>query len=125
MERKKVMVVDDEPDIAKALKIVFEFKGYEVMIAGDSEQCLKLLDEGFFPELIMLDVMLPGMNGYDLCRKLKNDEKYKKIKIIIVSAKSQDFDIKEGMRCGADDYVIKPFDNDDVLTRSHMSLGRQ
>jgi len=112
-KRFKILIVDDEPRNLRILEKILE--QHELEKAVDGEQALQLLDE-FKPELILLDGMMPGMSGIDVCEKLKMDEKYQHIKIIIVSGKASEVDFKEAAEVGADGYVTKPFTVDELLT---------
>lgn len=111
----KILIVDDEKDIVETLSFMLQAKGYEIISAYDGEEGLKLAKEEK-PDLIILDVMMPKINGYKICRLLKYDAKYKNIPIIMVTARSQDNDKLIGEETGADEYITKPFDFSDVLS---------
>ena len=112
--KKRILLVDDEADLVKVVKFRLESKGYEVLSAFDGQEGLaKARKEK--PDLIILDLMLPKMEGYKVCRMLKFDEKYKNIPIIMFTARAQDFDKKVGYEVGADEYVTKPFDQEVLL----------
>lgn len=114
METKKILIVDDESDIVETLKFLLESEGFECIIAYDGEEALnKAKNEN--PDLIILDVMLPKINGYKVCRLLKFDSKYKNIPILMVTARSQDEDETIGKQTGADEYITKPFDIEHIL----------
>ncbi len=109
MTDKTVLIVDDEPDIVESIKFNLEFENIESIEAYDGEEALsKARKEN--PDLIILDIMLPKINGYKIARLLKFDESYKHIPIIMLTARTQKTDIKLGEETGADEYVIKPFD---------------
>ncbi len=110
----KILIVDDEKDIVETLSFMLEAKGFEIISAYDGEEGLKLAKEES-PDLIILDVMMPKINGYKICRLLKYDAKYKNIPIIMVTARSQDTDKLIGEETGADEYITKPFEFSDVL----------
>ena len=110
----KILIVDDEKDIVEALSFMLQAKGYEIISAYDGEEGLKLAKEEK-PDLIILDVMMPKINGYKICRLLKYDAKYKNIPIIMVTARSQDNDKLIGEETGANEYITKPFEFSDVL----------
>lgn len=112
--KKKILVVDDEPDIVSMLKMRLEASGYEVITAVDGNTGY---DKAKFdlPDLIILDLMLPGIDGYQVCRLLKFDEKYRRIPIIMLTAKSQKEDKEWGEKVGADFYLTKPFEAGEVL----------
>ncbi len=114
MDKKKVLIVDDEKDIVEAIQFRLELEGFECLVAYDGEDALaKAKKEN--PDLILLDVMLPKRNGYTVCRLLKFDEEYKHIPIIMLTAKTQEADKLTGKETGADEYISKPFDMDELL----------
>lgn len=119
---KKILIVDDEQDIVETLKFVMEEAGYECHCAYDGEQGLNLAKE-IIPDLIILDVMMPVMNGYKVSRLLKFDTRYKDIPILMLTARSQEKDKELGEETGADEYITKPFDIDFVLERVKSYLG--
>ena len=120
---KKVLVVEDDPDIVKLLKFHLEAEGFRVLIAEDGEAGLKTSRDEL-PALILLDLMLPKMSGLDLCRILKGDKKTEAIPIIMVTAKGEEVDRVVGFELGADDYVAKPFSPREVLLRVKAVLKR-
>lgn len=111
---KKILIVDDEADIIEILQFVLEAQGYECVTAMDGETGLNLARE-INPDLIILDVMMPRINGYKISRLLKFDAKYKNIPILMVTARSQEEDKLIGEETGADEYITKPFDLDEVV----------
>ena len=113
---KKILIVDDEQDIVESLKFVLESSDYACYCAYNGEDGLKMAKE-IVPDLIILDVMMPKINGYKISRLLKYDNKYKDIPILMVTARSQDEDKLIGEETGADEYITKPFDLDDVISR--------
>lgn len=119
---KKILIVDDEADIIEILQFVFETNGYECITALDGEEGLKLAKEAN-PDLILLDVMMPKINGYKISRLLKYDSKYKDIPIIMITARSQEEDKIIGEETGADEYITKPFQVEYVLEKVKSYLG--
>ena len=109
MNKKRILVVDDEEDMRYAVKMQFEANGYEVLTAKDGQEGLTLARKEM-PDLIILDLMLPKLDGYQVCRMLKFDNKYKGIPIVIFTARAQAGDEELGYQVGADAYVAKPFD---------------
>ena len=105
---KRVLVVDDEPDIRELVQHHLEIEGFEVLSAPDGEKGLFLI-QNELPDLIILDLMLPGIDGLEVCRKLNNIESTSDIPIIMLTAKGEEIDIIKGLAYGADDYVTKPF----------------
>jgi DNA-binding response OmpR family regulator len=114
---KNVMVVDDETDIVRIVKIALELKNYSVIEAYSGEECLEKLESVENLGLILLDVMLPGISGYELFKKIKQNNRFKNIKIAFFSAKAQTGDIEKGLALNADDYITKPFDPYELIER--------
>jgi len=106
---KKILLVDDEPHIIMMLENRMKHAGYDVITASDGQEALTKAQKEK-PDLIILDLMLPKLDGYKVCRMLKFDEKYKHIPIIMLSARAQEVDKKMGEAVGADGYVTKPFE---------------
>lgn len=124
MVDKKVLIVDDEQDIVETLKFMLECEGITCITAFDGEEALnKAKTEN--PDLIILDVMLPKINGYKISRLLKFDAKYKDIPILMVTARSQEEDKIIGEETGADEYITKPFDITEVVELVKKYLQRQ
>jgi len=111
---KRILIVDDEPHIVKMLQARLEFQEYEVLVATDGQDGLdKVRSEK--PDLIILDISLPKLNGYEVCQALRADEKYKDIPVVMLTASGQALDIMQGMKDGADAYMVKPFDSETLL----------
>ena len=122
MEKKKILLVDDEKDLVETVSFRLDASGYEIIPAYDGKDGFdKARSER--PDLIILDLMLPKMDGYKVCRMLKFDEKYKKIPIIMFTARAQDSDIKMGEEVGANAYITKPFDPKVLLDKIKELLG--
>ncbi len=119
---KKVLLVDDEPDALEIYAMRLEIMGYQVVKADDGEKALALAKTER-PDLIILDLMLPKIEGFDVCRSLKFDDEYKNIPIVILSALSQSSDKKKAMDAGADDYFSKPVDFNAFLKRLKELAG--
>jgi len=111
MDKKRVLIVDDEPDIVESVKFSLELENIECLEAYDGEEAL-LKAKKEKPDLIILDIMLPKLNGYKIARLLKFDREYKDIPIIMLTARTQEKDVKLGEETGADKYITKPFDMD-------------
>lgn len=105
----RILIVEDEPFIVETLRFALENAGYECLVAENGEDAIGLAREGN-PGLILLDIMLPKLNGFQVCRLLKFDERYRHIPIIVLSARAQARDRLIGKEIGADEYVTKPFD---------------
>jgi len=116
MDKRRILIVDDEQELVSMVKMRLEAAGYDTLEAYDGQDALaKARQEN--PDLIILDLMLPKMDGYKVCRMLKFDEKYKKIPIIMLTARIQDSDKEMGTEVGADAYVTKPFDDQLLLAK--------
>ena len=118
---KKILIVDDEQDIVESLKFVLETEDFTCYSAFNGEDGLRLAKE-IMPDLIILDVMMPKINGYKISRLLKYDAKYKDIPILMVTARSQDEDKLIGEETGADEYITKPFELDEVVEKVKQYL---
>jgi two-component system alkaline phosphatase synthesis response regulator PhoP len=116
MSRGKVLVVDDEEYIQHILNFSFSAEGYEVMTAGDGEEAIKKA-KSTKPDVIVLDIMMPKMDGYAACKQIKSDPVTKSIPVILLTAKGRDVDRKLGTEAGADDYVVKPFSPGRLIER--------
>ena len=115
MAGKRVLVVDDDRVIQQLLEVNLELEGYQVAgTAADGREAIKMAEE-LKPDLILLDIMMPKMDGLEVCRHLKSDPKLAKIPIVLLSARAQDMDIREGLDIGADAYLTKPFDPVELL----------
>lgn len=119
---KKILIVDDEQDIVESLKFVLEVSGYNCYCAYNGEDGLKLAKE-LIPDLIILDVMMPKINGYKISRLLKYDNKYKDIPIIMLTARSQIEDKLIGEETGVNEYITKPFELDQVVKKVEEYVG--
>ncbi len=119
---KKILIVDDEQDIVESLKFVLEVSGYTCYCAYNGEDGLKLAKE-LMPDLIILDVMMPKINGYKISRLLKYDNKYKDIPIIMLTARSQTEDKLIGEETGVNEYITKPFELDQIVKKVEEYIG--
>ena len=119
----KILVVEDNPDILELVAYHLEAQGYEVVRAMTGENGLAQAGKTA-PDLVILDVMLPGINGLDVCRKLKQQEATRSIPVLLLTAKSEDADIISGLELGADDYITKPFSPKVLVARVRAVLRR-
>jgi DNA-binding response OmpR family regulator len=119
---KKILIADDEPNIVVSLEFLMKQKGYAVRVANTGEDALAAIGE-FGPDLILLDVMMPRMSGYDLCQRVRENPAWQAIKIIMLSAKGRDIEVTKGMAVGADAYVTKPFSTKDLIAKVQELLG--
>src|SRR5476649_1524296 len=106
--KKRILLIEDEEDIAALIKLQAELSGYKLHVEVDGLNGLRAIEREK-PDLVILDLMLPGQSGLDVCRKVKNNNDLKNIPIIMISAKSEELDVVLGLELGADDYVTKPF----------------
>ncbi len=120
-----ILIVEDDHDIAESLRYNFEREGFRTSIAESGEKGLRLaLDENHTPSLILLDLMLPGMSGIELCRRLRKEPVTEELPIIMLTAKAGETDKIEGLDLGADDYITKPFSIKEVVARVRAVLRR-
>lgn len=119
----RILVVEDEPEIAELIKFNLSIENYDVVVCSHGEDVKFTLTE-FKPDLILLDIMLPGINGLELCSELKSSPNYSNIPIIMLTAKSEEADIVHGLESGADDYITKPFSPQILLARTKSVLRR-
>ncbi len=123
-ENKKVLVVDDEPDVLALLTLMLKSQGYNVITAVDGQEALEKARKEA-PDLILLDVMLPKMDGYKVARMLKFDENFSHIPIILLTAKIQEKDRQTGLEMGANDYMTKPFETALLLSKVKETLSKK
>ncbi len=118
--KPRILVIDDDPALAEMLTIVLRNEGFDSTVVGDGTQALSAARE-FRPDLVLLDLMLPGMNGIDVCRVLRADSS---VPIVMLTAKADTVDVVLGLESGADDYVIKPFKPKELVARVRARLRR-
>ena len=123
MPKKRILLIEDEADMVYALTLHLEAINCEVLSSADGQTGLDMARKEK-PDLIILDLMLPKMDGYKICRMLKFDEKYKKIPIIMFTARAQAQDKKLGQEVGADAYITKPFDSKEILNKIDALLKK-
>jgi len=116
----RILVVDDEPTLLATLRFNLEREGYEVITASDGGEAIALADN-VRPDLVLLDLMLPGMHGFEICRALR---KHTSIPIVILTARSDEVDRIVGLEVGADDYITKPFSMGELIARLRALLRR-
>ncbi len=120
-DNKQILVVEDDLYSAETLKFALEAKGHKVAMATNGKDALAMVNKEQ-PQLIILDIMMPKMDGYHFCRLLKFDARFKQIPVIIVSSKIQDADIEMGLACGANEYIAKPYDLNMLITTGEKYL---
>jgi DNA-binding response OmpR family regulator len=119
---KRILIVDDEPNIVISLEYLVKREGYEAAIAPDGEASLAALAEQA-PDLVVLDVMLPKMNGFELCERIRADPRWRDTKILMLTARGRETEVARGLRLGADAYVTKPFSTKDLVAQMNELLG--
>jgi two-component system alkaline phosphatase synthesis response regulator PhoP len=119
---KRILICDDEPHILESLSFVVRKAGFELLTATDGEEALKIAKEQG-PDLILLDVMMPKLTGYEVCELLKKDTETRDIYIVMLTAKGQRMDEQQGMEAGANEYIKKPFSPRDLKDRLQEILG--
>ena len=124
MQPKKILVVDDEVDLVETIRFPLEMEGFHVLVSYNGEDALNQARKEN-PDLILLDIMLPKLDGYKVCRLLKFDERYKHIPILMLTAKTQEKDKQTGMETGADEYITKPFDIDQLMEKVKTYLAKK
>lgn len=119
---KKILIVDDEPNIVMSLEYTFKKNNFEVFIARDGQEALDIL-KTHFPDVIILDIMMPLVDGFETLEQIKKNEKLNHCKVIFLSAKNKESDIEKGMLLGADAYLTKPFSIKKVVEQVNELLG--
>jgi DNA-binding response OmpR family regulator len=119
---KRILIVDDEPNIVVPLEFLMKREGYDVSVAGDGQAALEAL-EGGAPDLVILDVMLPRMSGFEVCRKIRANSRFGGLRILMLTAKGRDSEMEKGLGLGADAYVTKPFSTRDLVAKVRSLLG--
>ncbi|MCG8347674.1 MAG: response regulator [Chloroflexales bacterium] len=119
---KKVLIVDDEPNIVTSLEFLMERNGYEFQIARNGDEALAWV-RSFEPDLILLDVMMPQRSGFEVCQTIRENPAWNTMKIIMLTAKGRDIEVTKGLALGADSYVTKPFSTKELLAKVREMLG--
>ena len=119
---KKILIVDDEPNIVISLEFLVKKEGFTVAVAADGEEALAKVAE-FSPDLILLDVMMPKKSGFEVCEALRADPARSGLKIIMLTAKGRDTEMAKGLALGADAYMTKPFSTKDLIARIREVLA--
>ena len=120
---RKVLIVDDEPNIVISLEFLMKKEGFEVAVAGDGEEALTKA-ASFAPDLILLDVMMPKKSGFEVCEALRADPARSGLLIVMLTAKGRDTEVAKGLALGADAYVTKPFSTKELLAKVKDMLAR-
>ncbi len=114
--KPSVLIVDDEPNIVISLEFLMKRAGYDVRVARDGEAAMRAIERRK-PRLVLLDVMMPKRNGYDVCQSIRDNLDWRDIRIIMLTAKGRDVEVEKGLALGADDYITKPFSTREVVAR--------
>ena len=117
----KILIVDDEPNIVLSLEFLMEQSGYTVAVARDGEEALAQM-ASFRPDLVLLDIMLPKMNGYEVCQKIRATPDWAGVRVLMLSAKGRELEVSKGLALGADGYVTKPFSTRDLMDQVRRLL---
>ncbi len=119
---KKILIVDDEPNIVISLEFLMKKEGFEVAVAADGDEAMAKV-ASFNPDLMLLDVMMPKKSGFEVCEALRADPARAGLIIVMLTAKGRDTEVAKGLAIGADAYVTKPFSTKDLLARVKSMLG--
>jgi DNA-binding response OmpR family regulator len=119
---KRILVADDEPNIVAALEFMLRRAGYEVDVARTGEEVLSQLERAL-PDLVLLDVMMPVLSGYDVCRRLRERPEWRGVRVVMLSARGREAESRRGLEAGADLYVVKPFSNQELLQKIDQLVG--
>jgi DNA-binding response OmpR family regulator len=120
--KRKVLIVDDEPNIVAALEFLLERRGYEVRVAANGEDAVALA-ESFRPDVMLLDVMMPKRSGYEVCQRVRERADMQHVKIVMLSAKGREAEVSKGLSLGADLYITKPFSTRELVERIDALFG--
>ena len=120
---KKVLIVDDEPNIVLSVEFLMQREGHEVATAGDGQEALDMLAETR-PDLMVLEVMMPRKNGYEVCEAVRGDAQFARLPILMLTAKGREAEMKKGLSLGADAYITKPFSTHELVAKVNELLSR-
>ena len=113
---KEILIVDDEPSIVVPIQFLMQQQGYNVIVAENGHDALDMIYK-YLPDLILLDIMLPGIDGYEVCEIVRLNPKLRNVKIIFLTAKGREVEIAKGLALGADAYITKPFSNAELVAK--------
>ena len=120
---ERILVADDDPEIVRLVELNLRMEGYEVVIANDGEEALRIVQEEM-PALVLLDIMMPKLDGYEVCERIRADGRTRHVSVILLTARALSADKIVGLTAGADDYVLKPFDPMELVARVRSTLRR-
>jgi DNA-binding response OmpR family regulator len=118
-----VLIVDDEPNIVLSLQFLMKKTGFEVRTAKDGEEAMAEISRAA-PDLVLLDVMMPKIDGFSICKQIRANPEWQDMRIIMLTARGRDVEREKGLALGADDYITKPFSTKDAIARVEAVLGR-
>lgn len=118
----KILVVDDDPYILMSLEFLMRKSGFDVLVARNGKETLEILNKSV-PDVVLLDIMMPDVDGYDICKHIKSTKKLKDCKVVFLSAKSKESDIQKGYDIGAELYITKPFSNKELVKKIQELVG--
>lgn len=119
----KILIAEDEPDIRELVAFMLRFAGYEVMSAANGEEAVQAATREV-PDLVLMDVRMPRMTGYDACRLMKSNPDLRDVPVVFLSAKGQESEIQSGLEAGAEEYLLKPFSPDELTNRVRSILSK-
>jgi DNA-binding response OmpR family regulator len=119
----RILIVDDEPNIVISLQFLMTREGYEVAVAGDGEAALLAIAAGP-PDLVILDVMMPKLNGYDVCQRIRAEPGWRAVRVLMLTAKGREVEMARGLELGADAYLTKPFSTKELVDEVRRLLAR-
>jgi two-component system alkaline phosphatase synthesis response regulator PhoP len=119
---RKILIVDDEPNIVISLEFLMQQSGYDVSIARDGAQALMQM-AAFQPDLVLLDVMLPHLNGFEVCQTIRENSAWNGVKVVMLSAKGRELEVRKGLALGADAYITKPFSTKELMEQVRILLA--
>ena len=119
----KILIAEDEPDIRELVAFMLRFAGYEVLAAANGEEAVQTASREL-PDLVLMDVRMPRMTGYDACRLMKADPDLRDVPVVFLSAKGQESEIQSGLDAGAEEYLLKPFSPDELTNRVRAILSK-
>lgn len=117
----KVLIADNEANLLISLEYLMQRQGFDVSLARDGNEALTMIRQQR-PDLVVLDVMMPGQSGFEICQQVRADPSLRHIRIVMLSAKARETDIAKGQALGADAYIVKPFSTDDLVSQVHSLL---
>lgn len=120
----KILIADDEPNIVISLEYLMRREGYEVSVARDGNEALEMIGR-LRPDLVLLDAMMPGKSGFEVCQAVRDDDSLSETRILMLTAKGRETDIAKGKALGADAYVVKPFSTRELAEQVRAMLGQQ